>query len=236
MVGGTGPESTLVYYRDVIEGVKARRGAESLPMLTVESLSVFNVMSFCANRDYDGLADYLTAGFTNLANAGCEVASLTALTPHIVFDRVAERSRIPLVSAVGATCEAAVAAGVESVVLLGTEFTMREDFFAGPLRAAGLEVALPNDDEITVIQHHIASELEHGVVLDETRAEFVRIIERLRDEAGADQVVLGCTELPLILDDSTSPIPCLDPAQVHIAALVDAILDENDEPSPTAAH
>jgi aspartate racemase len=69
MVGGTGPESTLVYYRDVIEGVKARRGAESLPMLTVESLSVFNVMSFCANRDYDGLADYLTAGFTNLANA-----------------------------------------------------------------------------------------------------------------------------------------------------------------------
>lgn len=226
LVGGTGPESTIAYYRAVIGGVQAARGPETLPPLLIDSLSVFRVLELCSREDDDGLTDYLTESVAGLARAGAEVATLTALTPHIVFDRLAERSPIPLVSAVVATRDAALERGVKRVALLGTEYTMTRDFFAVALREAGIDVVIPSAEEITYIQEKIVRELEHGVVLEETRAGFVAIIERLREQQGAEQVILGCTELPLLLDDETSPLPCLDPVEIHTRALVSAVLDD----------
>ena len=222
LVGGTGPESTVLYYKAVIDGVQRSEGAKTLPEVTIESLSVFEVLGYCSRGNLDGLAAYLTAAVGNLAAAGAEVASLTALTPHIVFDRLRDVSPIPLVSAVEATRDAAVADGASTLALLGTEPTMTEDFFSGPLREAGLQVLVPNADEIAWIQDKIVTELEYGVVNDQTRDGLVRIVQRLAD-AGAQRVILGCTELPLILDDAVSPIPCLDPVPIHTRALVAAI-------------
>ncbi|MFZ2510476.1 MAG: amino acid racemase [Gordonia sp. (in: high G+C Gram-positive bacteria)] len=227
LVGGTGPESTVFYYKAVIDGVQRVAGPQSLPMLTIESLSVFDVLDYCARRDFDGLTGYLTAAIDRLARAGAQVASLTALTPHIVFDRLRASSPIPLISAVEATCAAAVADGGRTVALLGTEYTMTEDFFSGALRDAGLQVMVPDAGEITWIQQRIVDELEHGIVTDDTRAGLIAIVGRLRG-AGADRVILGCTELPLVLDDVVSPLPCLDPVQIHARALVAAIVAPGD--------
>ncbi|MBN8880827.1 MAG: amino acid racemase, partial [Salana multivorans] len=223
MIGGTGPESTIAYYRAVIGGVQEVAGAERLPELVIESLSVFRVLELCARREYDELTAYLAAAVVRLAGAGAQVGTLTALTPHLVFDRLQAASPIPLVSAVEATRDAALARGARRLALLGTEPTMTQDFFARPLREAGLAVVTPAPDEIAYIQEKIVRELEHGVVLDETRDGFAAIIRRLREDAGAEHVVLGCTELPLLLDDTTSRLPCLVPVEAHTRALVEAI-------------
>ncbi len=226
MIGGTGPESTIAYYRAVITGVQEARGAQSLPPLSIESLSVFEVLEFCSRQDYDGLTEYLTAAVDHLVAGGAEVATLTALTPHIVFDRLQQASSIPLISAIDATRDAALQRGIACVALLGTEPTMTQDFFARPLREAGLKVVIPAPDEIGYIQDKIVHELEHGIATEATLDGFTRIIRRLRDEEGAQQVILGCTELPLLLNDENSPLPCLDPVTVHTRALINAITGE----------
>ncbi|MFT0848422.1 amino acid racemase [Actinomycetaceae bacterium L2_0104] len=225
MVGGTGPESTISYYRAVIAGVQATEGSHSLPPLVIESLSVFEVLGYCSREDYDGLAGYLLSAIERLATVGAEVVTLTGLTPHIVFDQLSSKSPVPLISAVETTRDAALERGVGRLALLGTEYTMTQDFFARPLRDAGLEVVTPSQTEIAYIQDKIVSELEHGIVTDETHDGFVAIIERLRDEHGCQQVVLGCTELPLLLNDASSPLPCLDTVEIHTRALVAAITE-----------
>lgn len=223
IIGGTGPESTISYYRAIIRGVQEALGEDRLPPLTIESLSVFDVFDYCSRQDYDGLTDYLVAAVERLARAGVDVASLTALTPHIVFDRLQAASPIPLISAVEATRDAAVEQKVARLALLGTEYTMTQDFFACSLRDAGIEVALPNSTEIDYIQDRIARELEAGIVTESTRDGFTAIIRRLRDEEGSERVILGCTELPLLLNDDNSPLPCLDTVEIHTRALVAAI-------------
>ena len=234
IIGGTGPESTLLYYRAICEGVQARLGDDVLPQLTVESLSVFEVFRYCSAGDFDGLTAYLSEGFESLAAAGAQVASLTAITPHIVFDRLVEASPVPLVSAVDAVRDEAVARGTGKVLLLGTGFTMSPEtngFFTRPFTDAGVEVVLPDAAEIEEVQHRIATELELGVVTDETRDRFVGIIDRVHRAEGVDQVVLGCTELPMVLNDSVSPVPCLDTVAIHTRALVDAAVGDT-EPRP----
>lgn len=226
LVGGTGPESTISYYRTLTQGVQNAVGVGQLPPLVIDSLSVFDVLDLCARDDMDGLLAYLSSSIDRLAAAGAEVATLTALTPHIVFDRLRDASPIPLISAVEATRDEALARNVSAVALLGTEPTMTGDFFAQPLRDAGIDVAIPDAKEIAFIQDRIVRELEQGIVTDATREGFVSIIERLRADRSVDSVVLGCTELPLLLDDTSSTVPCLDPVEIHSRALIAAIVDQ----------
>lgn len=226
MVGGTGPESTISYYRTLTQGVQRAVGVGQLPPLVIDSLSVFEVLDLCARDDMDGLLAYLSSSIDRLAAAGAEVATLTALTPHIVFDRLRDASPIPLISAVEATRDEALARNVSAVALLGTEPTMTGDFFAQPIRDAGIDVAIPDAKEIAFIQDRILRELEQGIVTDATREGFVSIIERLRADRSVDSVALGCTELPLLLDDTSSPVPCLDPVEIHSRALITAIVDQ----------
>ena len=224
LVGGLGPESTVMYYRGILEGTAAALGSDVLPQLTIESLNVFEVFRLCTAGRLDELAEYIGGAVARLAAAGCEVAAITANTPHIVYGQVATASPIPVVSVVEATRDAAVAARVRRVGLLGTEFTMANDFFSRPFAEVGIEVVTPNDAEMALIQERIATELELGIVREETRREFVAVIDNLRERAQIEQVILGCTELPLILDDAVSPVPCLDTAAIHIEALVRAIV------------
>lgn len=226
LVGGTGPESTIFYYRTLTQGVQDVLGVGALPPLVIESLSVFEVLDLCARNDMDALTAYLGDAVEWLAAAGAQVATLTALTPHIVFDRLRDASPIPLISAVEAARSEALSRNVTTVALLGTEPTMTGDFVAQPFRDAGIDVAVPSDDEIAFIHGRIVNELEHGIVTGPTRQGLVTVIERLRTERGVEQVVLGCTELPLILDDASSPVPCLDPVEVHSRALIAAIVDQ----------
>lgn len=230
LIGGIGPESTILYYRKIIHGVQARLGKESLPRLSIESLSAFQVFSFCRAGRLDDLENYVLDAIRNLASGGAEIAALTGNTPNIVLERVRLRAPIPIISAIDSTCEEAVRRGLSSIGLLGTAFTMTNTFFKEPFEQHGIKVVVPSDTQIAYIQSKIEAELEHGVVKQDTQADFVSIIEDLRTSGGIEQVALACTELPLILSDKNSPLPCLDTMEIHVEALVEALV-EGKEPT-----
>ena len=221
LIGGTGPESTIVYYRELTHGVQKRLGRPFFPRLTVESLSVFEVLPFCARGELDGLTAYLLDGVRALAGSGCDAAALTGITPHIVFERLQEASPIPLVSMVQTACDAARKRGWKRIALWGTTPTMRGTFFQKAFAKAGIAVITPS--EMTFIGGKIETELEYGRVVPATRETLNEIARRMARDEGIEAVVLGCTELPLLFEAEPLPLPALDVMKIHIAALVDMI-------------
>lgn len=225
LVGGMGPESTMPYYHDIVYGVKEKVGGDFFPNLTIESVNVFDVLGLCKEKKYDELTDYLLTAIENLAKSGADFAALSANTPHIVFERLKERSPIPLVSIIEAACDKAVQLHMHKIGLLGTIFTMKEDFFKKPFLENGIEIIVPKDEEMEFINDKISAELEVGIVNEDTLKSFQKIIERMKDEDHIEAIVLGCTELPLLLNDEVSPVPCLDTMKIHVQALVERIIE-----------
>lgn len=224
LVGGIGPESTVSYYRKIIHGVQAQAGKENLPHLSIESLNAFTVFRLCRAQEFDQLADYVLGAIRSLAAGGADMVALTGNTPNIVMDRVLPLSPIPIVSAIDATCNAAQKREARKVGLLGTVFTMTNTFFKTPFEDRGIQVIVPSENQIARIQTKIESELEHGIVKEDTRQEFVAIIRDLKQREGIDHIALACTELPLILGDNNSPVPCLDTVEIHVEALIRAVV------------
>lgn len=222
LVGGMGPESTIPYYHDIVYGVCEK--TKVFPRLTVESVNVFDVLRLCGEEKYEELTEYLLQAIENLANSGADFAALSANTPHIVFDRLQEKSPIPLISIVETACGEAVRLNYRRIGLLGTIFTMKGEFFKTPFMKKGVEIVVPTEEEMKFINGKISEELEIGVVKQDTLREFQKIIERMKAEDGIEAVVLGCTELPLLLNDEVSPLPCLDTMKIHVRALVEAII------------
>ena len=224
LVGGMGPESTVPYYRGIIYGVRERMGSNVLPFLSLESVDVFHIQRFCNEGRYDELTGYLLAAVRNLAAAGAEFAALSANTPHIVFDQLKQQTPIPLVSIIEAACEEAERRGLSRLGLMGTIFTMKGSFFKKPFEEKGIQVISPREEEMAYINEKIYTELEFADVREGTREGLVRIIRRMVEEDGIQAIILGCTELPLALDDRISPVPCLDTMKIHVQALVEEII------------
>lgn len=223
LVGGMGPESTIPYYHDIVYGVQKRVGF--FPALTIESVDVFKVLELCKREAYQELSDYLMDAISHLAASGADFAALSANTPHIVFDELQKRSPIPLVSILESTCEEVKRRRISKVGLLGTIFTMEKDFFKIPFIRNQVEIITPHSNEKELINQKISSELELGIVKDKTRAEFIKIINRMKQEDKIQAIILGCTELPLLFKGIESPVECLDTMQIHIQTLVNMILE-----------
>ena len=182
-------------------------------------------MRLCDEQKYDELTNYLTQAIQNLIASGADFIALSANTPHIVFDRLQERSSVPLVSIVEAVCNETIRLDKHKVGLLGTIFTMKEEFFKKPFYSSKIEIMTPTTEEMEYINLKISSELELGIVKEETLQGFQKIIKRMQQEDGIEAVILGCTELPLLLNDEVSPIPCLDTMKIHIQRLIDLIVE-----------
>lgn len=226
LVGGMGPESTIPYYHDIVYGVNEKIGSNCFPELSIESVNVFDILRFCREKRYDELTDYLMKAINNLAKCGADFAALSANTPHIVFDRLQAKSKIPLVSIIDSTKDEAIRLNKKKIGLLGTIFTMTEDFFKAPFHKSNIEIIIPTKDEMDFVNDKISTELEHGIIKNDTLKGFQKIISRMKDEDGIEAIVLGCTELPLLLNDEVSPVPCLDTMKIHVQALVNMIVEE----------
>lgn len=224
LVGGMGPESTIPYYHDIVYGVQKAVGTQFFPNLTIESINVFKLLELCQEGKYDDVVDYLMSAIEALVNAGAEFAALSANTPHIVFDRLQKLSPIPLLSIVEATKNEAVRCNYGKIGLLGTIFTMSGDFFKKPFLEAGIKVITPTATEMDYVNTKISQELELGIIKGETLEQFKAIITRMKNEEGIEAIVLGCTELPLLLNDEVSPVACLDTMKIHINAIIETIL------------
>lgn len=223
LVGGTGPESTLVYYREINRLIHEKTGEKAFPEIAVESVDLYKALGYVECEKYEELGAYLSNAVHNLINGKAEVVALTAGTMHVVYDELKDKVATPLISIPESVCETAMQRGYRKIGLLGTIFTMRKDFFKKPFMDRGIEIVVPSEEEMTLINERIAGELEYGIVKDSTRAEFVNIITRMREQDGIEAVILGCTELPLILNPDNCPTDCLDIMQIHINRLVELI-------------
>lgn len=219
IVGGLGPESTIDYYRRILE-LWHREDPSTAPSIVIDSLDV-GVALRLVEKDRPALIEYLAASLRRLAAAGVSFIAMTANTPHIVFDDLAERSPVPLLSIVEVCAEEARRRGLRHLLLLGTRFTMEASFYPTAFARHQLEVTVPGEAERRWIHERYIGELLEGVFRAETREEFITLVERMRDEHAIDGVILGGTELPLLLPAAEiAGVPALDTTALHVAAIV----------------
>src|SRR5574341_1029181 len=224
LIGGVGPESTIEYYRFIIQAYRERTQDDSYPSIIINSVDVNKYVALATANQFDKFSDELMIEINRLARAGADFGALATNTPHIVFDELQRRSAVPLVSIVEATRDQAQAMGFKRIGLFGTRFTMTGGFYQKTFAAAGLEIVVPNEEEQNYIHEKYIGELLKNIFTPETRAGLMKIVGELRQREGIEALILGGTELPLILRDSDSPVPFLDTTKIHVAAIVDRLL------------
>lgn len=221
VVGGIGPESTIDYYRAMIGAYRERRPDGSYPAIVISSVDASAMLGALMKGDFETVTNVMVAELERLERAGAGVALLAANSPHIVFDQVQRRSPLPLVSIVEATRDEAVRLGLKRLGLFGTRFTMQGRFYQDVFGAAGLALVVPDEAEQAYIHDKYMSELVKGVLVAETRERLLTIVAQVKAREGLDAVILGGTELPLILrDPAASGIPLLDTTVIHAKAIV----------------
>jgi aspartate racemase len=222
IVGGLGPESTIDYYRRILEAWE-QVDPSTAPSIVIDSLDVQRVLRL-AGTNRPALAEYLLLSLRRLAGAGVDFAAITANTPHIVFDELAARSPVPLVSIVEVCAREAQRRGLGRLALLGTRFTMEAPFYPAVCARYGVTVVLPNDAERAWVHERYVGELLEGEFRDDTRQRFISLVSRLRDEDRIEGVILGGTELPLLLSTPIiADVPALDTTALHVAAIVERL-------------
>jgi len=221
IIGGIGPESTIEYYRTIIASYVERIPDGSYPSIIINSIDLKKLLDMAAAHELAKMAEYLVVEIQRLARAGSECGLVAANTPHVVFDEVHRRSPIPLVSIVEATCEAAKSLGLRKLGLFGTRLTMQGRFYPDVFSRDGIALVVPNEPEQAFIHHMYFHELVKGTVLPETRERLLTIVDRLKEREGIQGLILGGTELSLILRDATvRGIPVLDTTRIHAKAIV----------------
>ena len=221
LVGGTGPESTVMYYKELNSKIDQATGGKNMPDLSIESVNFRKAWELVSSNQYQELAEYLSEKVNNLMKSGAEVITLTAVTMHMVLDEVEKSTNVSLVSIPKAVCDEALKRGYKKVGLLGTIFTMEQDFMKKDMLQAGIEVVVPDKADRELVAKRIFEELEFGIVKESTLQELNGIIRKMQEEHGIEAVVLGCTELPLILNDGNCVLPCMDSIEIHINKLVE---------------
>ena len=225
LIGGTGPESTLVYYKEINTICNKKTGGSAFPELAVESLNLFKALELVKDNKLDELADYIAARIDNLVRGGAEIVALTAATMHVVYDRLKPKVSVPFISIPETVAEAAVQRKYKKIGLLGTIFTMERDYLKKPVEERGVKVVVPSDEDRNTVNQIIGTELEYGIVKPESVARLIEVINRMKAKDGIEAVILGCTELPLALNKDNSPVPPLDIMQLHIEKLCGLIAE-----------
>jgi aspartate racemase len=225
IIGGIGPESTIEYYRLIIAAYRKQRTDGGYPSIIINSIDMTRMLGFVASNELESVTEYLNDQVHRLARAGADFGALASNTPHIVFDEVSRHSPIPLISIVEAACSAALDLGLKRVGLFGARFTMEGRFYPDLFSRAGIAVIVPEQDERDYIHDRYMSELVNGILLDETRERLYSIMDRMKERDGIDGLILGGTELPLILTEAEhNGIPLLDTTRIHVERIVAELL------------
>lgn len=223
LVGGMSWESSLAYTRDLNLGVKERLGGLSSPRMVLSTVDFAEITDLEGTERWDQIGALLADAARGVERAGADFLLLCTTTFHKVADQVAEAVEIPLLHLGDVVADAAVAADVTTVGLLGTKVAMTEPFFIDRLEAKGLKVVVPDASHHDFLNTAIYEELVHGHVLPRTRARVLAIIEELWD-AGAGGVLLGCTELELLIKQSDVEIPVFGCTTLHVDAALNRAL------------
>ena len=225
IIGGIGPESTIDYYRLFISTYRELRPDGGYPPVVINSIDLAKALKLVSSNDLEGLAAYMLEEIRRLARAGATHGLLSSNTPHIVFDDIRRASPIPLISIVETACRATAERRLKRVGLFGTRFTMQGGFYQRVFAREGIEVAIPESGDQEFIHDTYLNELVNGVVLAATRERYIAIARRMKRELGIEALILGGTELPLLLRDAIDiGMTLLDTARLHVEAAVSELL------------
>jgi len=225
MIGGLGPESTLDYYQRIIALYRQHTGHQHYPEFIIVSVDLRKGLDFMDAGDLSGMSDFLLEAIGKVARPGAEFGIISANTPHIVFDEVAPKSPIPLISIVEATCATAKAQNLKRLALFGTRYTMQAYFYPKVFAREGIELLAPDPQDQDYLHEKYFSELVPGKFLPETRTSLLAIVDRMKTKNDIDGVILAGTELPLLLRaPDHNGIPFLDTTKIHVEAAVTEML------------
>lgn len=220
IIGGIGPESTVDYYKLIIGAFHEKQADLGYPEIIIYSANLLDLMKILEAKKWDDLTDWLVEKVVALHKAGAEFAVIGSNTPHIVFQEVSSRAPIPMLSIIEETHKKAQRLGTKKLGLMGTRFTMESDFFKKPFNDNKMMVLVPEHEDQELIHHRLFSEIELGIIKDSTREELLSIVKKMIDQHSIDALILGCTELPLILNKDEFGIPFLNTTAIHAESIV----------------
>lgn len=226
IIGGLGPESTVDYYKEIIAAFNTKYVEMAYPEIIIYSANLNELMKFVETKNWPRLSEWLLEKISSIQRAGAEFAVIASNTPHIVFDEIKSKSSVPLLSIVEETCNKAQEMDLKNIGLMGTKLTMEADFYKKPFISKGISVVVPSEEEQQLIHHKLFSEIELGIFKDSTKEELLAIAKRMVDEEEIDSLILGCTELPLILTESKYDIPFLNTTAIHCESIIKHCLQD----------
>jgi aspartate racemase len=224
LIGGIASPSTVDYHRQLTSLYRARSADGSYPAVLINSIDAKGFLALLLSDDRTALSDYLLVELGRLARAGADFGIFASNTPHLVFDQVQRKSPIPLISIVEETAMVAEEQGHKTLGLLGAEITMAGGFYPAVFARRGMTVVVPEDDDRAYVNDRYFRELVEGTFLDETRVGICAVVERMRKRHRVDGVILGGTELPLLLRDCAIAVPVLDTTSIHVESAVSRLL------------
>jgi aspartate racemase len=223
ILGGMSPESTVEYYQYITRTYTERLGSYGYPEIIIYSVSFQPYVDWPKNGRWDLVAQGLSEAAQKLEAAGADFILIATNTMHLVFDEVQAGVNVPMLSLLDAVGEAILARGIERVGLLGTKFTMEKTFYQDALARKNITVLVPDADDRAYVNNVIYDELVTGQIRDESRTGFVAVIKKLAGR-GAEGVILGCTEIPLLVSEADVGIPLFDTTAIHAEAALNFAL------------
>lgn len=214
LIGGMSWESTVSYYQIVNEVVREQLGGLHSAKVLLYSVDFQEIEECQANGAWEKSADILAAAALNLEQAGADFIVICTNTMHKIAPQIQANIHIPILHIAEATAEKLLAQKISTVALLGTKYTMKQDFYKDKLIAAGINVLIPDDTDVELVNRVIYKELCLGVISHESKQEYLRIISKLKDK-GAQGVILGCTEIGLLIHQEDCVLPVFDTTQIH---------------------
>jgi aspartate racemase len=214
LLGGMSWESTVTYYQSINTIVKNELGGFHSAKILLYSFDFEEIEACLSKEDWNKAADILAEAAVKLEHAGADFIVICTNTLHKVVPQIQERISIPIIHIAEATAEELTKNNLKKVALLGTKYTMKQDFYKDKLVAAGIDVLIPDDHDIELINHVIFGELCLGIISEKSKEEYLRIIAKLA-EKGAQGVILGCTELGLLIKQEDTALTIFDTTQIH---------------------
>lgn len=230
ILGGLGPESTVDYYKELIKGFNDLNGAGILnyPEIIIYSVNIATFISLLEERNYYEATNHLAQSINNIRNAGADFAVISSNTPHLLFNDIQSKVDLPLISIVDVCAQKAQAMNIKRCGLLGTKFTMQNDFYHKVFERYDIEIFVPDNSQIDVIHTKLFNELELGILKEDTKNEILDIVLDLKAKHNIESIILGCTEFPLMFREETyCEIPFLNTTKIHVEAIIKACLSDN---------
>lgn len=219
LVGGLGPASTVDYYMDLVKLCHENFGENVYPRIVIDSVDLGIHTEYFNKQDYKTIGDFIYESLVVLKNAGAEVAAVTANTEHIAWDYVKDRLPLPTISIVDATIAEIKRKGYKRVLTFATSWTLQSGLYEKAILEAGITPVVPNKEDQIILGNLIYPNLENGIVIPDDKVRMITLAEKYIKENDADALLLGCTEIPLMIKEGDVSVPVIDTTQIHIQAI-----------------